>query len=184
MAKPKRKKDPTPFDIVREAVEKGGYPHTIEQQGDNMVVTIEVAPNVRTAAVFDRDGRAVPPPGVRELIEKAIGAVRPPAPHPEQPVPQEPFESVSYDVEKLGACTDEAPCQGLQVLMSASCVEHGGIVGMVNGDPEAKVPELIGFIPTPHHRRGHLLSFNFCPCCGRDYRGTMVLGSEGPSTIQ
>ena len=183
MAKPKRRKDPTALDLVREAVEKGGYPHTIQQEGDNTVLTIEVAPNIKTAAVFDQDGRAVPPPGVRELIERAIGAVRP-EPPPAQP-PQEAFESVHYDVEKLGACTDEEPCQGLQVLLSASCVEHGGVIGMVNHNPEAKVPELIGFIPTMHHRRGHLLAFNFCPCCGRDYRGSgMVLGSEGPTTIQ
>lgn len=180
MAKAKRK-EPTPsaFDLVREAVERGGYPHTIEQDGDNTIMTIEVAPNVRTAAVFDRQGRAVPPPGVRELIERVLGSQT----EPQEPPAPESIESVMYDVDALGGCSDEEPCQGLQTLMAASCVEHGGVLGLAHGTAP-KLPDLIGYLPTQGHRRGHLLAFNFCPCCGRDYRGDTVLGSEGPTTIQ
>jgi hypothetical protein len=95
------------------------------------------------------------------------------------------IESLSYDPEKQGRCTDEIPCHGLQVLMESSCLEHGGIVGIVQNSGETK-PGIVGFIPAPDHRQGQLLAFNYCPCCGKGFegRGGLVLGVQGPTLLQ
>lgn len=156
----------TPFDLIKEAVESGGYQYVLEREGDNLKMQVAM-PRQRettiTTMLFGPDGSVVPPPEARELIERARAQGR------QDVTPQEGFEATTYDIEAFGQCTDEEPCHGLQTLMSASCVEHGGIVGMIE-KPDTKVPDYVGFVPTPDHRNGQMLVFNFCPCCGRDLR--------------
>jgi hypothetical protein len=95
------------------------------------------------------------------------------------------LESIVYDIDHYGACTDEEPCHGLQSIMEASDLKGGGIVGIVESSEDA-VPNLVGFLPAPSMRRGRMLALNFCPCCGKDLREkrSLILGLAGPTLLQ
>lgn len=104
------------------------------------------------------------------------------------------MESIGYDVGH-GVCTDTRVCPGMMALLGASCPDHGGVIGVVSPDrddgelsPQKSLPDLLGFVPSRSHNQGVMFKFNFCPCCGFDFRQRVVpatvLGVDGPTTLQ